>query len=160
MTFKERMARASDRMFDRLRDKQAFAVTEAGAVDGDLSPLRDHKYAVLVTFRRNGEAMPSPVWFGLDERGIAYVKTAPDVGKVKRLRNDSRVVIAPSTNRGKPVGPAIRAVGRVLPQAEWPRAEAALVAAYGSGRVLFERVVGASDEDSAYLEIAPRPPSG
>src|SRR5687768_8530199 len=88
MSSSERMARFSDRVFDRLRDKRAFALTEARAVDGDLDSLRGHKYAVLVTFRRDGEAVPSPVWFGVDAAGRAYLKTRYDAAKVKRLRND------------------------------------------------------------------------
>src|SRR5215210_7389525 len=90
----ERFARFSDRMFDRLRDKGAFTLTDSDAIDGDFESLRGRKYAVVVTFRRNGDAMPSPVWFGVDETGNVYLKTRHDAGKVKRLRNDSRALIA------------------------------------------------------------------
>ena len=151
----ERFARLSDRAFDRLRSRRAFTVSEADAVDGDLRSLRGHAYAVLVTFRRTGEAVPSPVWFGLDGEGRAYVKTRHDVGKVKRLRNDGRVLIAPSNARGAPSGPAVHATGRVLAQSEWGRAEQALAAAYGAGRRISERVIGGPDELAAYIEITP-----
>ena len=97
---KERIARMSDRMFDRMRDKRAFTITEDTATDGDFSSLRGHHYAVLVTFRRDGQAVPSPVWFGLDDRGgVVYVHTAPHAGKVKRLRRDSRARDAIRRNR-------------------------------------------------------------
>src|SRR4051794_8613364 len=98
----ERVARFSDRVFDRLRHEGAFTLTDENAVDGDFASLRGHKYAVVVTFRRNGGAVPSPVWFGLDKTGAVIVKTRHDAGKVKRLRNDSRTLIAPATRRGKP----------------------------------------------------------
>jgi PPOX class probable F420-dependent enzyme len=45
---------------------------------------------LLVTFRRSGEPVPTPVWFGLHE-GRVYVESLADAGKVKRLRHDQRV---------------------------------------------------------------------
>jgi uncharacterized protein len=152
MTALQRMARLSDRLFDRLRHKRAFAVTEADAVDEDFSSLRGHKYAVLVTFRRSGAPVPSPVWFGLDDDGRAWVKTVAHSGKVKRLRHDSRAVLAASTRRGKPTGPSVRCTARVLPPEEWPEAEAALTAAYGIARRTFEGLLGETDPP-AYIEI-------
>jgi PPOX class probable F420-dependent enzyme len=151
----ERLARFSDRMFDRLRDKRAFTLTDDDAIDGDFDSLRGHKYAVVVTFRRNGDAVPSPVWFGVDEMGNAYLKTRDDVGKVKRLRNDRRALIAPSNSRGKPTRPAIRGTGRVLPKQEWAHAEETLAAAYGTGRKISERVIGGPEDKGAYIEITP-----
>ena len=152
----ERVARLGDRLFDRLRDRRAFALDDASATDGDLTPLRGRTYAVLVTFRRSGEAVPSPEWIALDERGRAYVKTRHDAGKVKRLRNDARAVVAPSNARGRPTGPAIRASGRVLPRHEWSHAEETLAAAYGTGRRVSERVLGGPDDLAAYVELTPR----
>jgi len=151
----ERMARLGDRGFDRLRDKQAFKVDEAGAVDGDFSSLRGSPYALLVTFRRNREAMPTPVWLGVDDAGVAYVKTRRDAGKVKRLGHDGRALLAPSNWRGRPTGPAIRGAGRVLQREEWDHAEATLAAAYGTTRAVFERAMGGPEELAAYIEIRP-----
>jgi PPOX class probable F420-dependent enzyme len=151
----ERLARFSDRMFDRLRDKRAFTLTDDNAVDGHFESLRGHKYAVVVTFRRDGDAVPSPVWFGVDEKGNAYLKTRHDSGKVRRLRDDSRALIALSNMRGKPMGPAIRGTGRVLPHEEWAHAEETLAAAYGTGRNISERVLGGPEEMGAYVEIMP-----
>jgi PPOX class probable F420-dependent enzyme len=151
----ERLARLSDRVFDRVRDKRSFTITDEDGVDGDFSALRGHTYAVVVTFRRNGDAVPSPVWFGVDGDGAAYFKTRHDAGKVKRLRNDSRVLIAPSSLRGKPTGPAVRGTGRVLPKEEWPHAERTLASAYGGGRKASERLIGGPEESSAYIQITP-----
>ena len=66
--------------------------------------LRGHKYCLLVTYKRSGEPVPTPVWFGLGD-GELYVRSEADVAKVKRIRNDSRVRVAPCTVRGKPLGP-------------------------------------------------------
>jgi PPOX class probable F420-dependent enzyme len=155
MTALERFARFSDRLFDRLRDKRSFDLTEERAVDSGFESLRGQKYAVLVTYRRNGEAVPSPVWFGVDDEDHAYIKTRPDAGKMKRLRKDSRALLAPSTMRGKPTGPAIRGTGRVLPRTDWAHAEVTLAAAYGAGRRASERMLGGPEETSAYIEVTP-----
>jgi uncharacterized protein len=110
---------------------------------------------VVVTFRRNGDAVPSPVWFGVDEEGIVYLKTRHNAGKVKRLRHDSRTLIAPSTIRGKPTGPAIRAIGRVLSEEEWAHAEETLAAAYGTGRSILDGVLGGPEDMDAYIQVTP-----
>lgn len=152
----QQLGRLGDRAFDRLRDRRAFELDEDHATDGDLGVLRGATYAVLVTYRRSGEPMPSPVWLAVDDDGRAYVKTRHDAGKVKRVRVDTRALLAPSNARGRPSGPAIRATARVLPREEWARAEAALAAAYGAGRRLSERVLGGPEELAAYLELTPR----
>ena len=151
----ERLGRLGDRIFDGLRHDAAFAVTEEAAIDGDFGALVGASYVLLVTFRRNGEAVPSPVWFVVDGAGAVVVKTRHDAGKVKRLRVDSRVLVAPCNQRGKPLGPAVRATGRLLAVEEWRRAEAALAAAYGLGRKLSDGLLGGPEEASAYLEITP-----
>ncbi len=149
------LARAGDRLFDRLRHRRAFALSESTAINGDFSPLRGHTYAVLVTFRRSGEPVPSPVWFALDQNGLLYVKTADGVGKVKRLRGDRRVLVAPSTMRGKPTGQAIKGTGRVLGPDDGTHAEKALAAAYGASRRASEWLLGGPGP-AVYIEISPR----
>jgi len=149
-----RAAALADRVFDALRHREAFAVT-AGTRAADFESLDGHTYLLLVTFRRNGDAVPTPVWFGRD-RDRLYVKTAGASGKVTRVWREPRVLVAASTGRGRPVGPVIDATARILPPDDWPHAEAVLRDAYGAGRRLSERVVGGLEEP-AYLEIRPRP---
>ncbi len=155
MSINDRMTRLSNRIYDRMRDRRAFALRAEDAVTASFEALRGHKYAVVVTFRRNGDAVPSPVWFGLDEQGRAYVRTPHDAGKLKRVRNDPRALIAPSNVRGKPAGPALHGTARIVPEEEWPHAEAALAAAYGFGRRLYESLLGGSADKEAYVEISP-----
>ncbi|MEY2422006.1 MAG: hypothetical protein QOI95_2073 [Acidimicrobiaceae bacterium] len=155
MSTLERLGRLSDRLFDGLRSRRAFTLTHDDAIDGSFDSLGPHTYAVVVTFRRNGDPVPSPVWFSIDEQGKAYLKTRHDAGKVKRLRNDTRVLIAPSNMRGKPSGPAIKGTGRVLPKEDWAHAEKTLAAAYGAGRKISERALGGPATMAAYIEITP-----
>lgn len=53
--------------------------------------------------------MSTPVWFAEND-GRLYVMTRSDSGKFKRIRNNPRVEIAPSTMRGQRTGPGISAV--------------------------------------------------
>ena len=47
--------------------------------------------------------MATPVWFTIDGNKI-FVVTRSETGKVKRLRNNSKVRIVPSGIRGQPKG--------------------------------------------------------
>jgi uncharacterized protein len=149
-----RFTAASDWFFGRIRHRQAF---EAAAREGsatDLSAFARRKYALLTTFRRDGTPVPTPVWFGVAD-GRLYVRSEAEVGKVKRIRNDPHVRVAPATFRGKPVGPTTEGLARILPSDEESGAEAALVANYGLFRRVYE---GSSDRlgvAGTYIEITP-----
>jgi PPOX class probable F420-dependent enzyme len=151
----ERLSRFSNKVYDRMRSKAAFTISADDAVERDFESLRGHKYATVVTFRKSGEAMPSPVWFGLDDAGRAYAHTLHDSGKVKRIRNNGKVLIVASTTRGKPTGPVLAGTARVLPEDEWPHAEATLAAAYGTGRKVYQRMLGDAEAIGTYIEISP-----
>jgi len=116
--------------------------------------LRGHKYCLLVTYKRSGEAVPTPVWFGLGD-GKLYVRSEAAVAKVMRIRNDPQVRVAPCTVRGKPLGPPAEGRARVLDEASEEEAEAALRANYGLGRKVYEGAGGALGAETVYLEITP-----
>ena len=71
------------------------------------------KYISLITFRKSGVPVPTPVWL-LEEGGAIYVRTDPRSGKAKRLRRIQRVRIAPSDARGKTLGPYVEANARFV----------------------------------------------
>lgn len=62
--------------------------------------LGDESFVSLTTFRKNGEGVPTPVWIAR-ESDTLIVTTPAGTGKVKRLRNDSRVELRASTRMGK-----------------------------------------------------------
>ena len=66
-----------------------------------LSRFEGEKVISLETYRKNGEPVRTPVWF-LEENGILYVHTDDRTGKVKRIRRNPKVRVAPSHFRGKP----------------------------------------------------------
>lgn len=70
------------------------------------SPFADYKnnqFLNLETFRKNGQGVPTPVWFMVDGP-VIYVRTGARSGKVKRIRNNGRVRVVPCTRMGQPLG--------------------------------------------------------
>ncbi|MFE9206083.1 MULTISPECIES: PPOX class F420-dependent oxidoreductase [unclassified Micromonospora] len=72
----------------------------------DLDRLAAEKYVLLTTFRKDGRGVATPVWAVRDGDALA-VWTASDSGKVKRIRRDGRVTVAPCDVRGRPHGEAL-----------------------------------------------------
>jgi uncharacterized protein len=109
--------------------------------------LRGHKYIDLVTFRKTGVPVHTPVWFAEGD-GRLYIFTNPKAGKLKRIRNNPHVEIAPSTMRGKPRGPYVPAVARVAPDQK--AAREAIRHKYWLARIPW-----IWSKDSVYLELLP-----
>jgi PPOX class probable F420-dependent enzyme len=91
-------------------------VTTTAAVPA-LEPFVRQKTILLTSYRRDGTAVSAPVSIVVEGRR-AFVRSPAKGGKVKRIRNNPMVEIAPSTTRGRPTGPAIRATARRLDGAE------------------------------------------
>jgi PPOX class probable F420-dependent enzyme len=143
-----------NRFYDRVRSPAAKRAAEH-ATTGTFEHLEGHKYCLIVTFKRDGEAVPTPVWFGLDAEGRLYFRTGADVAKVRRIRNDPRVLIAPCGVRGKPHGPSVEGTARVLGAEDRERAETAIQSNYGLGRRLYESAADAVGGDETYVEVVP-----
>ena len=156
-SFGERLVRLSDRFYDRMRDPRACEVAHGEATAAGFDALRGKKYCVLVSYRRSDEPVPTPVWFGLDAEGRLYVRTGADAAKVKRIRANPRVRVAPSNVRGRPTGPIAEGLARVLGAQDADHAERALQDNYGLERRLYERVFGSSAVALVYLEVTPAP---
>ena len=117
--------------------------------------LRQHKCVSLTTYRKNGEPVPTPVWFAW-ENGRLYVATEPGSGKVRRIRNNPDVQLAPCTQRGKLTGPTMKGVAQILSADHGEQVKAALKRKYGwmmrVGNVV-DRI--SRTKRDCYLEIAP-----
>ena len=88
------------------------------------------KTVLLTTYRRDGTPVGTPVNIAVDG-GRVFVRTFDTAWKLKRIRNNPEVEIAPSTVRGKPTGPAaIRARARVLGDGESAYASRAIAHKY------------------------------
>jgi PPOX class probable F420-dependent enzyme len=121
---------------------------------GSIEEVAHCKRALLVTYRRDGTPVPTPVWAAAHD-GRLYVRSERASGKLKRLRNDSRLLVAPCTVRGEPLGAPFEARACELAPAEESIAEQALARRYGLGRALFERAMDLLRVDMCFLEITP-----
>ena len=84
-----------------------------------LGELARERYVSLTTFRRDGSTASTPVWVVSDDGNRLLVWTGAETWKVKRIRRDPRVLVAPATMRGRERGPRVEAHARVLgPEAE------------------------------------------
>jgi PPOX class probable F420-dependent enzyme len=79
----------------------------------ELAPFARQDTVLLTTFRRDGTPVATPVSIAV-EGDHAFVRTWDTAWKLKRMRNNPLVEVAPSTITGKPTGPAIRAKARIL----------------------------------------------
>lgn len=122
-----------------------------------LAALDRESYISLVTFRRTGVGVPTPVWFAA-HGGRLWVFSEARAGKVKRLRNDPRVRFAACNVRGRVHGPWHEGRAQVVADPSQQRvAYAALHAKYGwQMRVtdFFSRLTGRYDA-RAILAIEP-----
>ncbi len=111
--------------------------------------IHGQRYISLATFRKTGVAVYTPIWFA-EEGGKLYFMTNSKLGKVKRLRNNPQVKIAPCTIRGKITGPEFSGTARILPAQDAPRVRNAIKAKYWLARVPF-----LWRNTDTYVEITP-----
>lgn len=74
--------------------------------------LNGENFMSLTTYRKDGSAKATPVWFA-EKDGKLYVFTQADSWKVKRLRDNSNVIVAASDARGNVHGESIEGKGTV-----------------------------------------------
>lgn len=144
---------ASARLQGRFLASVAQELARAPA-SGSLDDLARHRNTLVLTFRRNGKPVATPVWAALAD-GHAYSRIERACGKAKRIRATGRALLAPCTRQGRPLGPAVEVRARILPTAEELPAERALASRYGIGRELFERGVDLMRVDMCYAEFTP-----
>jgi len=95
-----------------------------------LSRFTGQKYLNLETYRKNGTAVPTPVWFA-EDAGVLYIYSLANAGKVKRIRNNPRVRVMPCDMRGNQKGEWVDGVARILNAAGAERAHKLLDKKYG-----------------------------
>ncbi len=81
--------------------------------DAAFGPLARQTYVLLTTFKRDGTGVGTPVHIAVDGE-LAYFRTWDTTWKLKRIRNNPEVEVAPSTFGGGPTGAAVRARARIL----------------------------------------------
>jgi len=155
MGLKHRLSDASYWVYDRARHRTAFEVAGQPGAAPDFAGLRGQKYALLVTFRSDGTAVPTPVWFALLDDHRFVTRTEERTAKVRRIRRDSRARVFPCDPRGKPLGPGVEGTARILETGEQSeRAEVELDGHYGRTRRIYEKLM-ADENGMVYLEVVP-----
>lgn len=103
----------------------------------DLALVAGQQYVQLTTYRRNGEAVATPVWIARDLDHLVVI-TNDNTGKVKRLRHDPRVALRPCSARGRvaPEAPTWTGTGVVVREPEQvQRVRDAMSASYLLARI-------------------------
>jgi uncharacterized protein len=123
------------------------------------------KYLSLTSYKRDGTGVSTPVWFVIDGRRL-LVMTDPESFKVKRIRRNPNVTIAPCTATGRLCRDPIPAQAELLPDSERPRFDQLMALKYSRvERVVLpwidqtlQRLRGKPDAPpTATLAITPQP---
>jgi len=116
-----------------------------------LDSLTSAHYLLLVTFRANGDEVPTPVWFG-EHGGRLYLRTVAGSPKTQRIAENPRVEVSACEADGKPLGERLRGQARRMSADEAVIAlvDAELDAKYGEERISMTRSV--RDEQGVELE--------
>ncbi|MER5909674.1 PPOX class F420-dependent oxidoreductase [Streptomyces sp. NPDC001982] len=90
-------------------------MTRTPSTSPELDPFVKQYAVLLTTHKKDGTGVGTPVNIAV-EGDHAYFRTPGSTWKVKRIRNNPEVEVAPSTFRGRATGPEIHARARLLDQ--------------------------------------------
>lgn len=145
-----RITAIEDRFLDRLRSADSHRVATEDPT-GTVDALLSRPLCVLVTYRKDGTPVPSPVSF-VEADGRLLLQTGG--WKVVRIAANSAVRVAPSTFRGRPLGAPIEATARILRPEERPAAEALFMRKLGPAHRIYHSTLGRSQRSfSEFVEI-------
>jgi len=91
--------------------------SKGNVMTSDLKVVRDAKTILLITYKRDGAPVQTPVSIAFDG-DRAFFRSYHKAWKTKRLRNNPHVEVAASTLRGKRTGPLIHARATLLEGAQ------------------------------------------
>ncbi len=141
------------RLYDRMRHREAADAAARPGRTGPFEELGESGYLLVVTFKRSGEPVPTPVMFS-KRGGKAYFRSEPNA-KVKRLRANPQVRIARCNPRGKPKSPVYEGRARELPPEEHERAWRILREGYSPAIRVYESAADRMPMELSYVEVAP-----
>jgi uncharacterized protein len=121
--------------------------------------LAAQRFVSLTTYKKNGDAVATPMWVGRDGDHL-FVWTPADSVKIKRVRNDPRVTLVPCGRFGKPNNDAepVADTAEVITQPATVRRLAEVIRhKYGLEYwvvTLLERLAARGEKPRAILRIA------
>ncbi len=118
-----------------------------------LQQFHGQPYINVETFRKSGVGVQTPVWF-VQDAGKLYVRTVKNSGKMKRLKNFSRVRVAPCDSRGGLKGTWVEGEAHIiLHEAEIERVNQLLNKKYGLMKRIFDLMGKLRGDQSGAFEI-------
>ena len=133
-----------------------LAAAPPSAPAGLAATLGAHATMLLTTYRKDGTTASSPVSVAIDGRRV-FFRSYAETWKARRMRREPRVLAAPSTFRGRAIGPALPARARLLEGADAAAARRALVrrrpVLHGLAVPLAHRIAGYHTQ---HYELFPR----
>lgn len=101
------------------------------AVASEIDRLGAEKFVLLTTYRRDGTAVPTPVWVAREGDEL-LVWSERRAGKVKRIRAGGKVTVQACDVRGTPTdGPVVTGQARILDADGSERVRRAIARKYG-----------------------------
>jgi hypothetical protein len=129
----------------------------------ELAQLAKERYISLTTFKRDGSTASTPVWVVTDDGRRLLVWTGGNTWKVKRIRRDPRVHVAPCDAKGKVQGEVLEGTARLLGPGAAAFVEPLLRQKYGLMKRsldlfngLLRRLSRKPKPRAEYIEIVPR----
>ncbi|MDH5666006.1 MAG: pyridoxamine 5'-phosphate oxidase family protein [Nitrosopumilus sp.] len=83
----------------------------------NLDDIKSEKYISVETYKKDGTAVKTPVWFTIKDN-LVYVVTRDQTGKIKRLKNNHNVKIATCNIKGKISGKWVSGTVEILGEYE------------------------------------------
>ena len=120
----------------------------------NLKAFDNEEYLSLETYRKTGVAIATPVWFA-EKDGVFYIYSVADAGKVKRIRNNPKVRIAPCRFRGELKGDWVEATACIVTGSDEDRSHDLLDKKYGWKKKIgtwYSRLIG---RQRAVIAITP-----
>jgi uncharacterized protein len=154
---RRRVVKAAKRPMDGARSPAAASVLELPVRhESSFALLSGRSHELLVTYKRDSGAVPTPAWFALDGDDRLYVWTEVNAFK-KRVQRNPEALLAPCDVRGTPLGPPIAARGWVLTDpAERDRAARVIRGSWNVWQRVFE-VDSRPVTPVHYIESVPGP---
>jgi PPOX class probable F420-dependent enzyme len=117
--------------------------------------LKHRRYISLTTFKRDGTPVSTPVWVVSDDGERLLVWSAAKTWKVRRIRRNPHVLVAPASFRGKERGERVPATARLVDD---PGIDALLRRKYGWQKRALDWFNRRGQAEWATIELSARRP--
>lgn len=154
------MSRAMDasyRLMELSRHRKAAEIARRPPKAEGFAELEGARQALVVTYKRSGEPVPTVVNCALSEDERLYFRSEPQTAKVKRIGNDPRVMVGPCSVRGKPRGGMASGRARILAPEESKHAYELIRGNWSLAMRPSELAMDRLGLEVVYVEVTPVP---